>query len=89
MKSSKKHHHQTLLKSFAKETIVSGRSNVVCFLVKHLKPLNLVRVQDSINAIEQLILDKNWEAARDAVVKLKYLEGIEIAAKDKWHELSR
>lgn len=48
-----------------------------------------VRVQDSINAIEQLILDKNWEAARDAVVKLKYLEGIEIAAKDKWHELSR
>lgn len=48
-----------------------------------------VRIQETTDVIENLISDKNWEDARDAVVKLKYLEGIETAAKDKWHELSR
>ncbi|EJD03953.1 Co-chaperone Hsc20 [Fomitiporia mediterranea MF3/22] len=39
--------------------------------------------------IENLIAEKKWEEARDAVVELKYLEGIQLAAKEKWDSLSR
>lgn len=46
-------------------------------------------VEEVYNEIAKLVDDRNWKEARDAAVKAKYLEGIEDAAKDRWHALSQ
>ena len=43
--------------------------------------LALVRLQETYSKLENLISEKAWDAARDELIKLKYLEGIKSAAK--------
>lgn len=45
-------------------------------------------MNEAYKKIERLLEEKKWEEARDAVVELKYYEGIESAAKGKWDALS-
>ena len=45
------------------------------------------RLKEVYAEIEELIERKEWKQASDAVVKLKYLEGIESAAKAKLETL--
>lgn len=49
---------------------------------------SIEKLNELIERISSLIEGRRWEEARDAVVELKYLEGIESAAKGKWDSLS-
>ncbi|KAI5124692.1 hypothetical protein M0805_004299 [Coniferiporia weirii] len=57
--------------------------------VEHIRTRNNIKIEETHNSIAKLINEKKWEEARDAAVKLKYLEGIDSAAKDKYHALLR
>ncbi|KAH8120329.1 Co-chaperone Hsc20 [Phellopilus nigrolimitatus] len=57
--------------------------------VESIRSDNQGKIEETYNEIETLISEREWERARDAVVKLKYLEGIDSAAKERWHALSR
>ncbi|THH11104.1 hypothetical protein EW145_g874 [Phellinidium pouzarii] len=57
--------------------------------IERIRSENGGKVEEMYASIAKLIGEMKWEDARDAVVKLKYLEGIQSAAEDKWHTLSR
>lgn len=65
-----------------------GKQLCVQFGFKFWLPDILATLRRVYDEIADLIDEKDWNNARDAVVKAKYLEGIEEAAKDRWHALS-
>ena len=40
----------------------------------------VVKIAETVEEIEKIVGEKDWEALRTAAVKLKYLQGIESAA---------
>ncbi|KAI0033179.1 HSCB C-terminal oligomerization domain-containing protein, partial [Vararia minispora EC-137] len=49
--------------------------------VDNIRQENAERVKDVVEELEQLVDTQDWERARQAAVRLKYLQGIEDAAK--------
>lgn len=42
-----------------------------------------MRMKETVSRLEKLLAEEEWESARDVTTELKYLEGIESAAKDR------
>ncbi|CCM07096.1 uncharacterized protein FIBRA_09423 [Fibroporia radiculosa] len=49
-------------------------------VVDEVRSENAVKLEETVQEIEQLVGEKDWAAVKSAAVKLKYLQGIEQAA---------
>lgn len=45
-------------------------------------------MKETVSRLETVLAEEKWETARDIATELKYLEGIETAAKERLDKLS-